>query len=155
MPMCTLEDGPPKHAHLACSDGSWWHDDPTRRDCFVGYTHLSAAHVETCFYGSALERGAAIARLTAGDLMALFRHRCACGANHRVLAENLARAYRAVQPGAREAASRLGPRDLIALGAVRGDTPEETQRKQILKTAAMLAARSGVRKRKRALPVAA
>lgn len=103
--------------------------------------------MQRCCEGPALARGEALASLTAGQLLALFPESCgSCGANHRIGAENLARAYRAILPTARAAAAMLGARHLIALATVRGDNAEETAQRQALHAAAL---RAGLKRQHR------
>lgn len=135
MPTALRPAAPPPHPHLVCGDGFYWHP---KRPCVAGQTSLSVSEVQACFEGTALQRAEALSRLTAGQQLALFPEACqGCGANHHTAAANLERAWRRLQPAARGAAAELGARDLVALGAVRGATDEETAERQILAAAAV------------------
>ncbi|WP_437679967.1 hypothetical protein [Sorangium sp. So ce131] len=104
---------------------------------------MSMEAVAACFDGTAATRGEAISKLTAGQLDTLFPEHCVCGSNHKVGADNLARAWKALLPNARLAAMHLGARQFIALGAVRGELA------QVLEAARLSGGGSTRRRRRR------
>lgn len=135
MPGISFPAEPPATPHLICCDGYYVH--PTRPACVEGYTALPLARVLAAFEGRPLARAEAVASLTQGQRLALFRRACpVCPRDHHKAAENLARAWGQLAPGAREAAAELGTADLLRLVRVQGRTPEETATLQILAAAA-------------------
>ncbi len=142
--------------YYQCRDGRWSH--PEAPACYRGAAStMTVATVQAAFgymmneHRSLVriapyDRAAVLSSLTSGQLIALFPDRCsACGKNHRVLPDNMRRAFKAiVQPfvnaddpadhritnGAVGAARTLSTRLFIGLGAVRGPMTEATAARQ-------------------------
>lgn len=142
MPMQGFDKEEPSFSHYVCRDGFWWHHEPKRRACYQGRTHLSCAELEALFYGPAIDRGEAIAKLTAGSLLSIFPEDCAQNAhngrrvNHRTAAESLARVSRAItSPKVRARARLLATRFVLPLATRVGATDQETEIAQLLECA--------------------
>jgi hypothetical protein len=141
MPFVGLSEPVPSVPVVICRDGYYWSGSRTRRRqgfpcATVEVRSLTVDQVAATYEGEAQQRAAALAALTDGQRVALYPSRCPeCEQNHAINVANLLRAWSAIHPAAREACARLPTQAYIAVAAVRGDTPEETARLQVLEAA--------------------
>ena len=114
---------------LQCRDGGYGHPS---RECPKGIVSLSVREVRSCFEGRALARADAIAQLTGQQFLILFPENCEyCGCNHKIAAENLRRAARALTNAeVRSLLAHAGTNEVLRVAAIRRSTPEDTVRAQ-------------------------